>query len=436
MFQKVRFQLTCFFAAITICILCLFTGLYLYLSEKTLEENYSLSFQRDMVSLCASLEQQTVITFQYLNTLEQNKHYHIYLWDQETPFHFNGSKQHAATRKLAELALITEPEQAPPDAETPLLFFQLKDEGDHIYDICRAALISGQPSAAQNLTAKVQNHTLTLLVICPRAELEAQLWRQRFRFLLLSFLGCILLTFFAWIFTGRLLLPIRESQQQQDQFIADASHELRTPLAVILSCISGHPPHYEDTIRQECIRMRHLIEDMLTLTGLENKKLPLSLTELEPDTLLLDAYECMEPLALEKGIHLNIELSELPLPRLRADYDKLKQLLMILLQNAISYTSKGGTILLTGKDAGNRLSFQVIDNGTGISDADKAHIFERFYRAEASHSDKGHFGLGLCIAVEIAQAHHGTLQVSDTPGGGTTFTCILPLDGIDYHTTV
>lgn len=429
MFQKVRFRLTCFFAAITICILCLFTGLYLYLSQKALEENYALSFQRDMVSLSASLEQQTVITFQYLNTLEQNKHYFIYLWDQETPFHFNDSKQHSSTRQLADAALAMEPEQLQLSQDTGgrLLFFRLKDEKGLIYDVCRASLTSGQPSAAQNLAAKTQNRILTLLVIYPRTELEAQLFIQRLWFILLSFSGCILLTFFAWIFTGRLLLPIQESQQQQNQFMADASHELRTPLAVILSCISGHPPHYEETIRRECIRMGHLIEDMLLLTGLENRRLPLSLKELEPDTLLLDAYECMEPLALEKGLHLRIELAEYPLPRLQADYDKLKQLLMILLQNAVSYTPKGGTILLTGKNAGNRLSFQVIDNGPGIPDGDKSHIFERFYRVEASRNDKGHFGLGLCIAKEIAQTHHGMLQVSDTPGGGTTFTCTLPL---------
>lgn len=430
MFQKVHFRLTCLCAVITICILCLFSGLYLYLSERTLTENHRLSFQHDMDSLCISLEQQTVITFQYLNTMEQNGRYYIYLWDRETPYYFNSISHHASSQETAQLALeLYQKQEAGLSAgsDTRYQIFQLTGADGVSYDVCGASLISGQLSAAQNLTARNEQQGLTLLVLYPRTFFLRQLWQQRFSFLLLSLSGCILLTLFAWFFTGRLLLPIRENQKRQIQFVADASHELRTPLAVIRSCISVQPPNYKETIQQECIRMGHLIEDMLTLTGLESQQLPLRLQETEPDTLLLDTYESMEVLAREKGLRLSISLPELPLPRLQADSDKLKQLLMILLQNSFRYTPEGGAIILKGDYRASHLIFQVIDNGCGISDKDKSHIFERFYRAQVSHTDKGHFGLGLCIAREIALAHHGSLQVSDTPGGGTTFTCELPL---------
>ena len=132
----------------------------------------------------------------------------------------------------------------------------------------------------------------------------------------------------------------------------------------------------------------------------------------------------MELLSSQRGLRLELKLPQEALPHVRGDLGRLEQLLNILLQNALSYTPAGGTIIIEARVSPgipSAVHIQVIDNGPGISDQDKAHIFERFYRADRSHTDRSHFGLGLCIAQEIAQAHGTALTVADTEGGGAAF---------------
>lgn len=97
-----------------------------------------------------------------------------------------------------------------------------------------------------------------------------------------------------------------------------------------------------------------------------------------------------------------------------------------MLDNALSYVPSGKTVTLTAFTTSKTLEIQVIDTGIGISDADKHHIFERFYQGDHSRHEKNHYGLGLSIAYEILTLHHGTLSLTDTPGGGCTFTLSLP----------
>lgn len=432
MFQKIRFRLTFLCAAITICFLCLFTGLYLYIAEKTLTENHYLAFQHDMDSLSASLEQQTSITIQYLLKMEQSGNYMIFLWDEEIPFYFNDMPHHKPYKDLALRLwdeyiktgdLLSDKEQSP----VTHVEFLYEDTDNTEYNVSAARILTGQMSSAQSLALKGTQAGITFLVLSPRTGFLQQLSTQRLWFLLLSAGGCVLLTFFAWFFTGRLLRPIQENQRRQTQFVSYASHELRAPLAVIRSCISIRPPHYEDTILQESIRMGRLVDDMLSLSGLESKTHHFHMEAVQPDTFLLNLYEQTEPLALEKEIRLAVSLPEDALPLCIADPDRLQQLFMILIQNALCYTPCRGQITLKVSFTPARgIAFQVIDTGIGIADEDKKHIFERFYRVDTSHSDKNHFGLGLCIAQEIMYAHQGQISVTDTPEGGSTFTCLFP----------
>lgn len=432
MFRKVHLRLTCLCAVITISILCLSAALYLHIAETSLEENHFLSFQHNMDTLCASLEQQSVITFQYLMKLENNGEYFIYLWDNEIPFHFNSIEHHAPYQELAQKiqeqylpdqGLLADEQQNTSAHQE----FCYQDTDKTLFDVCSARIVIGQLSAAQNLTAQNQKRGISILVLSPRTSFLHQIYSQRIYFGILAVAGCILLTFFAWIFTGRLLLPIQENHKKQVQFVSDASHELRTPLAVIRTCISVRPPHFAETIRQECIHMGRLVDDMLTLNSLENTTYSLQKEVLEPDTLLLNVYEQTQLLAMEKKLKLSIELPEEALPRFQADPGRLCQLLLILVQNAISYTPEGGRITLRVFSSKKEISFQVEDTGAGIPEKDKKLIFERFYRSDTAHSDKEHFGLGLCIAREIVHAHNGKITVSDTPGGGSVFTCSFPV---------
>ena len=114
------------------------------------------------------------------------------------------------------------------------------------------------------------------------------------------------------------------------------------------------------------------------------------------------------------------------MPPCSCDQERIRQVLAILLDNALCYTSPGGRVCLGLSFEQNSFSFSVADNGPGIPAEEKKLIFERFYRSDPSRSDREHFGLGLCIASEIIKAHQGRLTVSDTPGGGSTFTVQLP----------
>lgn len=437
LFRTAHRRLTFLCAGITAAILCLFSCLYLYLAERTLQDNHQLAFSQNMANLTDSLRQQTVITHSYLNTLEQNNDYQIYLWDHEIPYHFNTVSGHTLSAEVQELLLsLLSPdsgENGP--ASIPgvrytlvssgqnLALVHLKLEPDAEYQVYLARLSIGQRSGMQILSES-ETPGVILLVASSREELTRQIREQRLRFLLIDLTGILLLTLFAWFFTGKMLHPLRESHDRQIRFVADASHELRTPLAVIRACIHAKPPAYEQTVDQECARMGRLIEDLLTLSRLDNGEALPSYQDVDLDTLLLTAYEQMELLAAQNKIRLQLRLPQDALPHIQGDPHRLQQLLTILLQNALNYTPEGGIVTLGARLAPDRphaLQILVSDNGPGIPDADKPHIFERFYRAQQSHTDRSHFGLGLCIAREIASTHGGTLTVSDTEGGGATF---------------
>lgn len=447
LFKNVHRRLTILCAAITVAILCLFSCLYLYLAEKMLRDNYRAAFRQDMLNLASSLEQQTVITYAYLNGLEQNSGYQIYLWDQGNPFLYNSIQGHTLTTEEQTLLLSYLPAEGPPfevtsgtvsvanssPTQCTLLsvgedWVMLKHQStqNQEYQVFLTRLSIGQPSAAQQLIDQ-QTPGLTMLVAAFSQKIQKQILRQRLYFLMVDLTGILFLTLFAGFFTKKLLHPLLESHQRQIRFVADASHELRTPLAVIRACLSAKPPAYEQTIDQECARMGHLIEDLLTLSRLDHGAIQLDLQDVDLDTLLLTVYEQMELLAIQKQIRLQLQLPANPLPHVRGDLRKLEQLITILLQNALNYTPTGGNVILSAQFT-QTVEIRVVDNGSGIPDADKSHIFERFYRVEHSHTDRSHFGLGLCIAQEIALTHGGVLTVTDTEGGGATFCFTLPYD--------
>lgn len=176
--------------------------------------------------------------------------------------------------------------------------------------------------------------------------------------------------------------------------------------------------------------MSRLIDDMLFLSKADNYVFDIHKSQIEADTLLLNSYEAFEIMAKEKNITMHIKLPEQEVPTILSDSERLSQVIAILVHNAVSYTGGGGTITLTLEESDSKgnhcLSFIIADNGIGIPDEEKEHIFKRFYRSDKSRSDKNHFGLGLCIASEIIAALNGTIQVTDTPGGGSTFTVTIP----------
>lgn len=269
---------------------------------------------------------------------------------------------------------------------------------------------------------------------------QTSLWEQGIAYL--PFYGVVwLLTFFILLFLIRWMLkksfaPTEQMLISHRNFIASASHELKAPLAVIMANVgllqsyTAKDPQTAgilSTIDAECNRMSHLIRDLLFLASSDANQQKIHPSDVEVDTLLFSLYEAFEPLCLKKQIPLIPDFSSESYPTLYTDAERLFQLLGIFLDNAISYAPKGSPIKLRAVFDGNELIFSVIDHGKGISKEDQPFIFDRFYCADASRTEKQHFGLGLSIAKELAKLLGGTVGFSETKGGGATFYLKLPV---------
>lgn len=217
----------------------------------------------------------------------------------------------------------------------------------------------------------------------------------------------------------------------QRRFLADVSHELRTPLTVIKGNVGlmrhvGADAESLEGIDAEVDRLTRLVGDLLLLAQAESGRVPFDMAPMELDTVLLEVFQQMRVLA---GDRLHLTLDEIDQIMVNGDRDRIKQVLLNLVGNAVQYTPNGGTVSLRLRKEGDRACFTVSDTGPGIPEEDLPHIFERFYRGEKSRTrSKGSgFGLGLSIAYWIVRNHNGTLEVASEMGKGTTFTMWLPL---------
>lgn len=223
---------------------------------------------------------------------------------------------------------------------------------------------------------------------------------------------------------------------QQRRFVADASHELRTPVAVIRSMTEvalSQPAEREDYIsvlqevNAETERLGQLINDLLALARADEGQVLFDHDAVRLDLLVADVVESMGPLAEERGISLNT--TRLDAVTVLGDAARLIQVIMSLVDNALTYTNVGGAVSLAVTVHKKQASLTVSDTGIGIAAEDKQHIFERFFRADPARSRAaGGSGLGLAIVDWVVKAHGGMVTVESQPGKGSTFTVTLPLE--------
>ena len=224
---------------------------------------------------------------------------------------------------------------------------------------------------------------------------------------------------------------------RQRRFMADASHELRTPVAAIRSMTDvvlaqSTPVEREEyvtvlrDVNAEAERLGHLINDLLSLARTDENQVLLERELVRLDLLVADVAATIEPLAAERGITIEI-VAEQP-AMVMADEVRLIQVIMNLLDNAVTYTNTGGTVKLEVKVQNNKACMAVSDTGIGIAKDHLDHIFERFYRVDPARSRAaGSTGLGLAIVDWIVRAHGGSITVESELGKGTTFTVTLPI---------
>jgi heavy metal sensor kinase len=223
----------------------------------------------------------------------------------------------------------------------------------------------------------------------------------------------------------------------EQRFVADVSHELRTPLTAVRGNLDlirryGMDPASLEAIESEVDRMSRMVNDLLLLARADSGGLKLDLMTLDLDTVVTEVYQ--EAQVLAKDRNLKIVMARFEPARIQGNPDRIKQLLLNLVSNAIKFTLDGGQVSLSlWQDEGEAV-VQVTDTGIGIGPEDLEHIFDRFYQADSSRTRKdinSGSGLGLSIARWIAEAHGGTLSAESKIGVGTTFTLRLPL--MDYQ---
>ena len=236
------------------------------------------------------------------------------------------------------------------------------------------------------------------------------------------------------------IAELENAEQQRKDFVANVSHELRTPLTNIKSYaetladgIGDLPPEMEQrflgVILNESDRMTHILQDLLTLSRFDSGRSELRLTRFPFAKVVDDTYQAI---LMDAQNHSHTVTLELPgwLPRVRADRERIMQVMMNIVSNAIKYTPDGGRIVLSAGLEGDKVWMQVDDNGIGIPARDREHIFERLYRVDKARSrQSGGTGLGLSIAQEIMHQHEGRLYLVDKNEPGLTIRMELPIEG-------
>jgi signal transduction histidine kinase len=223
------------------------------------------------------------------------------------------------------------------------------------------------------------------------------------------------------------------SVNARKQMTADIAHELRTPLSLIL----GHaeavhdgvlPPSPEnfEIIREEAIRLEHLVNDLRTLSLADAGELTMNIQSVEPGRLINEVVSLYQYQTQKKNISLEVDVAS-PLPTIEVDPGRMTQVLTNILDNATRHTPEGGRIILSAKQDGEMVLLSVQDSGPGLPPEDIDRIFERFYRTDSSRQrEDGGSGLGLAIAKSIVQAHNGQLSAESDAGKGLKIIVTLP----------
>lgn len=239
-----------------------------------------------------------------------------------------------------------------------------------------------------------------------------------------------------WLYAERALVPIRDAMRRQREFAADASHELRTPLAIVRGSVEHLRRNRDQPVAQVGAalddidvgtqRLTALVEDLLVLARTDSGAIELDLSPTDLGELTLDAAAGLAAVAREAGVEVRIDAEPVPL---RGDAGRLRQLVVILIDNAIRHASTAdggkGSVEVSVKASEGTAVLTVDDDGRGVRPEDLPRVFDRFWRAP--DAPPGGTGLGLAIARWIAERHGGTITAANRPTGGARFEVRLPI---------
>lgn len=313
-----------------------------------------------------------------------------------------------------------------PENETELLYFRDKNGTLHFF-------LAGGCTFWEN--GQIQARLYTFLNLEDYYDMAVD--GMYFLFLLCAV--CIMLAAGGgYYMAAKNIRPLEILFAREHEFAADASHELRTPLTVLSlgveslqnddeSKLSGFAQEVLRDMQHETKYMSRLIEALLTLARGDEENMPLARAKVDLTEVAVRVCNKMSPLAAKKGLELEYAAGDAPQVFILGDKNKMEQLLIIFIDNAIKY-SESGTITVTVDTDSMHAVIKVMDEGIGISESDAQKIFERFYRVDKARSRAaGGFGLGLNIARIIVGRHGGTVSVKPRSPHGSIFTVRLPL---------
>lgn len=311
-------------------------------------------------------------------------------------------------------------------------------------------LKSGKEAIALYMTAIYDGNTPANVVGWIIAEgsldgVEQQVQRLLLQLLVGSAALLLLSVGGGWLLAGRAVRPIHIALEQQQRFVDDAAHQMGTPLTIIQAraelalqtdmkdektVVLGSGREVLRTSLLEVIdetqRLHRLARELLTLAQLDQGQHNVKQELLALNEVLDEVYQQIRPLAFHRNLLLNLEQPPDPIT-VSGDFERLCELILILVDNAIKYTPEGGQITLALNTVGTHAQITVKDNGSGIRLEDLPYVFERFYRAPTGETAKTRgSGLGLAIAKRLAKAHRGFLKAESAPGQGTTMIVTLP----------
>ena len=266
-------------------------------------------------------------------------------------------------------------------------------------------------------------------------EMDQTLQSLLITLLVVGFVLLVIIFLISMYFANSAVQPIAKAWENQKQFVADASHELKTPLSIIQANYDVLMDNRDETIHHQMKwlgyikiatdRMAKMITNLLELAQLDQPTTQLERTLIHMSSMIEEMVFTMEAAAKEKEIHITCSIE--PQIMVKSNSDKIKQLVMILLDNAHKYTNEKGKIDITLEKDKKTIIFRIRNTGKEITAEDLPKIFNRFYRGDRSrHIEKDSFGLGLSIAKSIANELGGEIHVSSEEKKWTTFTVMLP----------
>jgi two-component system, OmpR family, phosphate regulon sensor histidine kinase PhoR len=247
----------------------------------------------------------------------------------------------------------------------------------------------------------------------------------------------------AWVFVFHDITQLKSYETLRADFISNLTHELRTPLSALYGYAETLIQGVDDRetsmrflgiIERQARRLARLLDDLVSLSDLERGLTPLKIEQLEPSRVLSEAAELMQEQAGRHGLRLEVNCPD-GLPKMAGDRDRLHQVMLNLIDNAIKYTPREGRVTVEAREAASTngaatkqgVALVVVDTGEGIPAADIPRLTERFYRVDRARSrELGGTGLGLAIVKHIVQLHHGALRIESKVHEGTTVSVWIP----------